>query len=125
MNVGYFPWVEYLAWPVGVFLPNLSEEILTSLSYSGSYDRRCEVPGWTEIHFYDDTSNPKDSRRNMETYIQKMQTIMLMHGPTNSKLPPSILIRKWVRKAQQKVGVFAIMRAIFKVLLFFHVGASA
>lgn len=123
MNVGLLPWIRYLAWPVGVRLPDLSEEVLTSLSYSGAVDRRCEVPGNTQVHFYDDSSNPAESRRNMDTYLRKLRTLMLMHGATNSKLPLKLSIYRRIHKVLQNVGFFWLVRKLLTFFLMVRMGA--
>lgn len=117
MNLGVGPgtWIRYGDWPVAVQLTDVECGTLAHLSYTGAYDEAMGVPGQA-VHFYDDTSEPLMSARNMDAYLKKLHRLMLLDGASNTKAPWRYRLTRYVRKKATEAGPLEIVSALTKLL---------
>lgn len=114
LGVGPGTWIVYADWPVGVRLTGVDRRTLADLSYTGVYDEEWEIPGQA-LHFYEDTSVPTDSARNMDTYQSKLRTLAVLDGRTNSRAPWRYRVRRFVRKTVADVRPGAVASTLLKL----------
>ena len=113
MSVGRF--IRYGDWPVGVKLKDLEHRTIAVLSCTGVYDEEWAIPGQA-VHFYDDGSVPTSSARNMDTYVEKLRTLMLLEGATNSRAPWPHRVARYARKTLTDTDPLKIVSGLVKLL---------
>ena len=117
MNLGVGPgtWIRYGDWPVAVRLTEVERGTLARLSWTGAYDEARAVPGQA-VHFYDETSEPLMSARNMDAYLTKLGRLMLLDGASNTKAPWQYRLARYVRKTGTGAGPLEIVSTLVKLL---------
>ena len=114
LGVGPGEWIRYRDWPVRVRLAGLDHRTLAGLSYTGAYDEARGFPG-QHVHFYDDASVPTVSARNMETYLAKLGTVVLLDGASNSKAPWPYRLARYAGKTVADAGPVRIGSVLLKL----------
>ena len=77
------PWRDR-EWPVRVRLPGLDRAAMTGLSHAGSLGRAPDGSPGRTVHFYDGGTVPTRSARDMDAYLAKLGTLMLLEAEADA-----------------------------------------